>query len=125
MNSTLRNASFISNDSGTQRQPILGVTSAVTRWLLLVALALAAGGVSLATRADTSVPQMPTEININTADAKAIANVLKGVGLSRATAIVAYRERHGAFTELDQLGAVKGIGERTLKANAERIRLQD
>lgn len=125
MNFMLTNSSRRLNDSGIARQPVRSLAAAATHRLLLVVLMLAAGCVSLAVRADTAVPQMPTVINVNTADAQAIASVLKGVGLSRAAAIVAYRERHGAFTALDQLSAVKGIGERTLKANAERIRLQD
>ena len=64
-------------------------------------------------------------VNINTADAKTLAEQLVGVGLSRAEAIVEYRKTHGAFQDAYELTAVKGIGERTVERNEPRIRLQD
>lgn len=60
-------------------------------------------------------------VNINTADAGAIAANLKGVGQSKAEAIVAYREKNGAFKSVDDLAKVKGIGEKTVAANREFI----
>ncbi|MEY3017167.1 MAG: hypothetical protein RL336_302 [Pseudomonadota bacterium] len=60
-------------------------------------------------------------VDINTASAEVIAETLKGVGLKRAQAIVAYREKHGAFQSLTDLEAVKGVGSSTLKRNQERI----
>lgn len=60
-------------------------------------------------------------VDINTASAEVIAETLKGVGLKRAQAIVAYREKHGAFQSLADLEAVKGVGSSTLKRNQERI----
>lgn len=57
------------------------------------------------------------KININTADAETLASQLKGIGQSRAEAIVAYREAHGPFTSVDDLTAVRGIGQRTLEQN--------
>ncbi|RRJ85438.1 helix-hairpin-helix domain-containing protein [Aestuariirhabdus litorea] len=71
----------------------------------------------------TEAVAMPT-INLNTADAQTIADNLTGIGLTKAQAIVAYRDKHGAFVALEELTAVKGIGEKTLAKNAERIRLQ-
>ncbi len=64
-------------------------------------------------------------INLNTADAEVIAQSLQGVGLSKAQAIVAYREQNGNFVAIEELTAVKGIGERTLAKNVDRIRLQE
>lgn len=64
-------------------------------------------------------------VNINTADAPTLARVLKGVGESRADAIVRYREEHGQFVDVYELANVKGIGERTVEMNAERILLAD
>jgi len=64
-------------------------------------------------------------VNVNTADAATIAEVLQGVGLSRAEAIVAYREQHGAFADVYDLANVKGIGDRTVELNESRIRLAD
>ena len=64
-------------------------------------------------------------VNINTADAATMARVLKGVGQSRAEEIVRYREEHGQFVDIYELANVKGIGERTVEMNAERILLKD
>ena len=60
-------------------------------------------------------------VNINNADAETIARVLVGVGLSRAEAIVQYREEYGNFASLDELMLVNGIGEVTLRNNEARI----
>lgn len=64
------------------------------------------------------------QVNINQADAETIADVLVGVGLTRAQAIVEYREQHGPFQSVDDLIEVKGIGEATLRSNRDRIRLE-
>ena len=50
-------------------------------------------------------------VNINTADAETISRSLQGVGLSKARAIVEYREANGPFQTVDEILAVKGIGE--------------
>jgi competence protein ComEA len=60
-------------------------------------------------------------VNVNTADAETIADSLSGVGLSKAQAIVAYREAHGTFKHADELVNVKGIGLRTIDKNREYI----
>jgi len=62
-------------------------------------------------------------VNVNTADAPAIASAMQGVGLKKAEAIVAYRKEHGAFKSLDQLASVKGIGLKTVEKNRESITL--
>lgn len=66
----------------------------------------------------------PVAININEANAETIAETLKGIGLKKAQAIVAWRESHGSFTHKQQLTAIKGIGESTLAKNDELIRLK-
>ena len=63
-------------------------------------------------------------VNINTADAVTISEELKGVGLSKAEAIVEYRDKHGPFKSVDDLSLVKGIGERTVEMNREDIRVK-
>lgn len=65
------------------------------------------------------------EVNVNVADAETIAAELKGVGLSKARAIVEYREKHGAFQSADDLARVKGIGMKTVEANRKNILLQE
>lgn len=60
-------------------------------------------------------------IDINTADAKSIADAMVGVGPAKAEAIVAYRKANGPFKTVDDLSLIKGIGEATLKKNREKI----
>ncbi|MEE9302842.1 MAG: helix-hairpin-helix domain-containing protein [Thiotrichaceae bacterium] len=58
-------------------------------------------------------------VNINKANAETIAENLKGVGLSKAKAIVKYRKDNGKFESVDELTNVKGIGEKTLEKNRD------
>ena len=62
-------------------------------------------------------------VNVNSANAEEIANSLKGVGMSKAEAIVNYRESNGQFKHIDELVNVKGIGIRTVDINREYILL--
>jgi competence protein ComEA len=62
-------------------------------------------------------------VNVNTADAETIAAELKGIGLSKAKAIVEYRKKHGPFQSADDLSRVKGIGERTVELNRADIQV--
>lgn len=64
------------------------------------------------------------QVNINEADAATLADVLQGVGQSRARAIVEYREQNGPFDSLDELSEVKGVGAATVELNRERIVLE-
>lgn len=63
-------------------------------------------------------------VNINQADAATLARVLSGIGEKKAQAIIEYRQTHGAFTTIEQLDHVKGIGPATIDKNRERIRLR-
>lgn len=63
-------------------------------------------------------------ININRADAAMISHYLKGIGPTKAQAIVDYRNQHGAFKTVDELTEVKGIGAKTLQRLKPLIRLQ-
>ncbi len=62
-------------------------------------------------------------VDINKADAATIAKELDGIGKSRAEAIVAYREKNGAFKSPSDLLKVKGIGQKVLEQNRANIRL--
>jgi competence protein ComEA len=64
-------------------------------------------------------------VNVNSASAEEIAEALKGVGLSKAEAIVSYRDQHGLFKHVDELVNVKGIGIRTVDINREYIQLEN
>lgn len=62
-------------------------------------------------------------VDINTAGADEMAKSLKGVGLSKAQAIVDYRTQHGPFKTVDELAQVKGIGVKLVDANRNVIQL--
>lgn len=56
-------------------------------------------------------------VNINTATQSELEAV-KGLGPSKAKAIIEYREAHGKFKTLDELDKVKGFG----KASVDKLR---
>jgi competence protein ComEA len=60
-------------------------------------------------------------VDINSADAATLADVIDGIGLAKAQAIIDYRNANGAFKTVDDLVAVKGIGERTVERNRDRL----
>jgi competence protein ComEA len=66
-----------------------------------------------------------TPVNINKADARTIAASLDGIGVTRAEAIVAWREAHGPFKKADDLKHVKGLGKATIERNRSAILLAD
>jgi len=74
---------------------------------LFVALA------SLAVQADP--------VDINTANAMVISKTLKGIGLKKAQAIVAYREKNGKFKTVEDLAKVQGIGKKTVALNKANL----
>lgn len=94
-------------------------------WLAVLLLGaypgLAQNGLGNALNSDMEIQQ---QVNINLADAETIAMVLDGIGISRAEAIVEYRETNGDFKSLDDLMLVSGIGEVTIRKNAARILLE-
>ncbi len=97
---------------------------------LLVAAALcfsfASQGTIAASNAESNEGEYQyqvSRVNINTANEKELAAVLKGVGKEKAKAIVEWRNSHGKFKDKFQLTEVKGIGEATVIKNKERILL--
>ena len=54
-------------------------------------------------------------VNVNTASAAELES-LPGIGPSKAGAIVQYRTEHGAFSSVDALTGVPGIGAKTVEA---------
>ena len=93
------------------------------RPLVTLALALV---LSLALGTSTAIAaEAPPVVNINTADAATLAAELVGVGMSKAQAIVAYRDSNGAFGTPDELVNVRGIGLATVEKNRDNILLQE
>ena len=60
-------------------------------------------------------------VNINTASAAEIADALNGIGMSKAQAIVDYREAYGSFSQPDEIIFVRGIGQVTYEKNQADI----
>jgi competence protein ComEA len=62
-------------------------------------------------------------ININQVDAQQLSRALKGVGIKKAEAIIAWRAEHGDFTHKEQLLEVNGIGASILAKIESQITL--
>jgi len=63
-------------------------------------------------------------VNLNTANVKQLSS-LKGIGMKKAEAIIAYRKKSGTFHSIKDLQGVKGIGgkfiQRLTKNNRGRV----
>lgn len=86
---------------------------------LVISTAYAGDAASLAST--TSAPAKPAasaqtsdKVNINTASVESLTTV-KGLGNSKAQAIVSYREKNGSFHKLEDLLNVPGIGDKVLE----------
>ncbi|GAB6042810.1 ComEA family DNA-binding protein [Endothiovibrio diazotrophicus] len=60
-------------------------------------------------------------IDINTADAAALAAAISGVGMKKAEAVIAYREKNGPFQRVEDLANVKGIGAKIVEKNRDLL----
>lgn len=60
------------------------------------------------------------KININTATAEELVT-LKNVGPKTAERVIAYRQANGPFTSVEELTNVKGIGDKTIVKNQDRL----
>ena len=59
-------------------------------------------------------------IDINKADMDTLMSI-KGVGEKRAEAIIAYRDKHGNFTSVEELSDVQGVSEALVEKNREKL----
>jgi competence protein ComEA len=73
---------------------------------------------------EVAVASQVQNVNINKADAETLTQGLKGVGRSRAEAIVQYRSAYGPFFSIDDLLEVKGVGPSIVDKNRDRITLE-
>ncbi len=60
---------------------------------------------------------MAAPVNVNSADAKTIADALAGIGQKKAEAIVKYRTEKGPFKTVDELTQVSGVTKKILAKN--------
>ena len=63
-------------------------------------------------------------VNINTADAAQL-EALDGIGPTLAQRIVAYREEHGPFADIESIMDVNGIGEGIFETIRQQITVED
>lgn len=87
----------------------------------LTVLCVCWGNVALANTPETQTTEAQVTVNINEADAEKLAEVLDGIGLSRAEAIVQYRTENGRFYSAEELSAFRGIGMATVAKNESKI----
>jgi len=64
-------------------------------------------------------------VNINTADKEALMTSIKGVGETRAEAIIAYREQNGSFKSVEELADVRGVGASIVEKNMDNLSVTD
>jgi len=69
----------------------------------------------------SSTPQLPLDLNAAT---ESQLDQLPGVGPATAAAIVEYRNQHGRFRSVDELGEVRGIGPAKLESLRPKVRVR-
>lgn len=62
------------------------------------------------------------KVSINSASAEELASALNGIGLKKAQGIVNYREQYGAFTHVEQLQEVPGVGASIFERNLNKLK---
>jgi competence protein ComEA len=72
--------------------------------------------------AASGTPQPGVPLNLNTATLEQL-DTLPGVGPATAQKILDYREQHGGFGSVEELGQVPGIGDVRLAALRDLVRV--
>jgi competence protein ComEA len=109
---------------GATRRADLGAVNLATkvedgRQVLVPERAPPAGG---AATAPSAAPAPGQPLNLNTATLEQL-DTLDGVGPTTAEKILAYREEHGGFGSVDELGQIPGIGEKRLASLREQVQV--
>lgn len=100
-----------------------GILSLGLALTLILPQAFANEGETEAAAETTEQESVVLYVDINNDDAEKLADLLDGIGTSRAEAIVAYRDEHGPFIAPEDLLNVSGIGPATLEKNRQKIRI--
>lgn len=69
------------------------------------------------------VSNQQNKININKASQEELMT-LPGIGPSKASAIIEYREQNGAFQNIEEIKNISGIGEKTFEKLKDHIRVK-
>lgn len=64
-------------------------------------------------------------VDINSANAEALAEAISGVGIKKARDIVTYRQENGPFESVDELVEVSGIGMQTVEGSRENLTVKN
>jgi competence protein ComEA len=90
--------------------------------LLTSMLLFTANVISAESKVTTDVTVMQQNVYINKSTIDDLVT-LKGIGHKKAQAIVAYRQQIGGFKSVSELINVKGIGEKILSDNKDRLKM--
>ncbi|MDD1013488.1 ComEA family DNA-binding protein [Pseudomonas rubra] len=89
---------------------------------LFTAVSLSAMAAQVQVEPTAAMVTLPAaKLDLNHADATTLQSTLVGIGKTKAEAIVAYRNEHGAFTSVDELLEIKGIGKALLDRNRDKL----
>lgn len=89
---------------------------------LVMTLGLPAANIHAAEKPKAKpVLSISQKTDINKANVEQLSNNLKGVGIKKAEAIIAWRKQNGKFKSVDQLTEVKGIGQAIVDKNRNKI----
>lgn len=89
---------------------------------LLITTSLFASDIPSTNAPPSEVTSPQSLININTVDAKTLSKSVKGIGVKRAEAIIAYREKNQKFKSLDELALVPGLGKNFVTNHSEELK---
>jgi len=70
-----------------------------------------------------NVTKAAGKVNINTADVESLMS-LKGIGLVKANAVIAYRQQNGPFKSIEEIMNVKGIKKATFEKIKDNISVE-
>ena len=106
---------------------LLLLSAAFLLYVLLSVFIIAPRRSGYTVTAQRHLPEEETvlwQIDLNEATAQQLQE-LDGIGPVLAQRIVAYRSDHGAFTDLEQLTAVEGIGESILDGIRDMLMIEE